>query len=59
MTKDEAFQEYEEELARISGEFDRAKEKAKARLNANLKDIRATLHEELKAVRAIQQKKGR
>ena len=59
MTKDEAFQEYEEELDRLSREFNTAKEKAKATLNANLKAIRVRLHEELKAVRAIQQRTGR
>ena len=48
MTKDKAFQEYEEELDKISQEFYRAKEKAKDTLNTNLK-----------AIRAIQQKKGR
>ena len=59
MTKDEVFKEYEERLAMISEEFYRAKAEAKATLNANLKAIRAELHNELKAVRDIQQKKGR
>lgn len=59
MTKEEAFAEYEEALAIITEEFDRAKAQAKATLNTNLRAIRAALHEELKAVRAIQQSKGR
>ena len=58
MTKDEAFQQYQETLAMISEEFYRAKAEAKATLNAHLKAIRAELHKELKAVRDIQQKKG-
>ena len=59
MTRDEAFKEYEETLNLISYEFNRAKAEAKARLNANLKTIRAELHSELKAIRDLQQSKGR
>lgn len=55
-TKDEVFQQYEETLVKISQEFSRAKKEARATLQGQLKAIRVSLHEELKAVRAIQQK---
>ena len=59
MLKDEAFQEYGEALDKCSREFREAKENAKATLNVNLKAIRDELHNELRAVRDIQQRRGR
>ena len=59
MTKDEAFKEYEETMNKLDFAYQRARDEAKGKLNIQLQAIRATLHNELKAVRAIQQKKGR
>ena len=59
MTKDEAFKEYEETMNKLDFASQRARDEAKGKLNIQLQAIRATLHNELKAVRAIQQKKGR
>ncbi len=58
-TRDEAFQQYEETLAKISKEAQEASEKARATLHTQLATIRAMLHEELKGVRAISQKTKR
>ena len=59
MTKDEAFQEYQETLEKLSAGFEQAKAQAKALLNTRLAAVRAELHKELKEVRDIQQRKGR
>lgn len=59
MTKDEAFKEYEETMRKLDWEYQRARDTAKGKLNMQLKAIRDALHKELKAVRAIQQTKGR
>jgi len=56
MTKDEALQEYEEELARIDKRTQDARELARDIFNERMKTIRETLHEELKALRVISQK---
>lgn len=56
MTKEEAFQEYEEVLARISKQAAEAREKARAKLREQLKALQVTHHEELKAIRDISQK---
>ena len=59
ITKDEAFLKYEDAIGKASQDFDKAKADARAVLKAELNTIRAELHQELKEVRAIQQKKGR
>lgn len=59
MTRDEAFLEYEEALAKIDSQAHEAREKARATLKERLKALRDTLHGELKAIRAIQQKTKR
>jgi len=46
MNRDEMFREYESELAFASHEFDKAKEKAKAKLHDRLKVLRDAAHEE-------------
>ena len=59
MTKDEALQEYDEELARISHVVKaahQARENARARLQQQLKALRDEHHQELKAIRALSQK---
>jgi len=57
MTKDEAFQQYEETMKKLDKEYNYAKDTARGILNLNLKAIRFQLHEELKAVRAISQRR--
>lgn len=59
MTRDEAFLEYEEALAKINKEAYEATELARARLHEQLNIVRTELHKELKAVRALQQKARR
>ena len=59
MTRDEAFQQYEEALAKIDTQTHEAREEARATLQEQLKALRDELHKELKAVRAIQQKTKR
>ena len=59
MTKDKAFQQYEEALARISKDAQEATEKARATLYSQLAAIRAALHEELRGLRVISQKTKR
>ncbi len=56
MTKDEAYQQYEETLAKIDIEAHEAKEQARNTLREQLKSLRDTAHEELKAIRALTQK---
>ncbi len=55
MTKDEAFQEYEEAI-KLAYE---AKEKARATLREQIENLRKAAHEELKALRVIEQKTKR
>uniref|UniRef100_A0A6M3KV90 Uncharacterized protein n=1 Tax=viral metagenome TaxID=1070528 RepID=A0A6M3KV90_9ZZZZ len=59
MTRDEAYQEYEESLSRISNQASVAMEVARATLHDRLSVIRNALHEELKAIRALDQKTKR
>uniref|UniRef100_A0A6H2A5H1 Uncharacterized protein n=1 Tax=viral metagenome TaxID=1070528 RepID=A0A6H2A5H1_9ZZZZ len=59
MTRDEAFQEYEEALAKIDKQSHEAREKARIALRERLKILRDTAHEELKAIRIIEQKTKR
>ena len=56
MTIDEMFREYEEALARIDEQACEARKEAKATLHGRLKALQIALHEELKAVRVIQQR---
>ena len=56
ITRDEAFQQYEETLAKIGKQTHEAMEEARATLREQLKTLRNTHHEELKAIRAISQK---
>lgn len=59
MTRDEAFLEYEKALADISKQAHEASEKARATLREQLKVLRNQAHEELKAIRTIEQKTRR
>ena len=59
MTKDEAYQEYEEALAKIDEQAKEATLKARATLHERLAIFRAEHHKELKAIRAISQKTKR
>ena len=56
MTKDEAFQEYEAELARIDQQSREATEEARAKLRKQLEVLRAIAHTELKSIRILEQK---
>lgn len=56
MTKDEAFRQYEEALAKINKQAYEAREEARSTLRKQLKALREASHEELKAIRAIEQK---
>ena len=56
MIKDEAFQQYEEEIARINQEARKAKEVVRAIFHEQAKAIQTRLHEELKTARAFEQK---
>lgn len=56
MTRDEAFQQYEKELAKIDKEAFEARRRVRATLNERLTALRVKHHEELKAIRTIQQK---
>jgi len=58
-TRDEAFQEYQETMDKIDEDNNRKRAEAKLILNEHLATIRASLHKELKAVRDLQQSKGR
>ena len=59
MTRDEAFQRYEEALDRITKQTHEAREGARNTLRVRLKLLRDTAHEELKAIRALEQKTRR
>jgi len=59
ITRDEAFLQYEDSLASIDKQAQGSKEMARGILQGQLRIIREALHEELKAVRAIQQKTKR
>lgn len=59
MTRDEAFKEYEEILAKIDKQSHEARAEARAILQERLNVIRIALHEELRVIRAIQQKTKR
>jgi len=59
ITRDEAFQQYEEALAKIDKEAHEARGAARTTFQSQLATIRKALHEDLKAVRAIQQKTKR
>ena len=59
MTRDEAFKLYEEALSKIDKEVQEARDREKAILHGRLAAIRVALHEELKAIRAIEQKTKR
>ncbi len=56
MTKDEAFEAYAEALAKLSKQAQEATEQARNTLRARLKALRTEHHEELKAIRVIEQK---
>ena len=56
MTRDEAFQQYEEALARIAKQSREATEEARVTLHKQLEALRSASHRELKAIRAIAQK---
>ena len=55
MTRDEATREYEEAIAKI----DVARERARITLRERLKILNEAAHEELKAIRALEQKTKR
>ena len=59
MTKDEAFQEYEEALAKIHQGAQAASEQARTILREQLKFLRDVAHSELKAIRKLEQKTKR
>ena len=59
MIRDEAYQQYEEALAKIDKEVHEAREKARATLREQLKSLREKAHEDLKAIRVIEQKTKR
>ena len=52
----EVFRQYRETIERIDRESSEARNRARLLLNEQLDALRITLHEELKAVRAIKQK---
>ena len=56
MNRDEAFREYEEALSLVGEQTKVATEEAKSILHERLDAIRTAHHEELKAIRAMQQK---
>ena len=56
MTKDEAFREYEEALARINMQAHEASDEARATLREQLKALREQSHKELKSIRVLAQK---
>ena len=59
MTKDELYQQYEETLALIAKQAHEANEKARTALREQLKILRDEAHEELKAIRILEQKTKR
>ena len=56
MTRDEAFEAYQETLSKIAEQSSKAMEEAKAILHERLKPLSNAAHEELKAIRTITQK---
>ena len=56
MTREEAYQQYTEAIAKLDKESKEASDKARAELREQLKVLRDASHEELKAIRAISQK---
>lgn len=56
ITRDEAFLEYEESMARINKQAKEASDKARLKLRGQLKVLREASHEELKAIRVLGQK---
>ena len=56
MTRDEAFQPYEEALATINEEAQAARDNVRDILREQLKAFREASHEELKAIRVLEQK---
>lgn len=59
ITRDEAFRQYEETLAKISKRAHEAREEARVTLREQLKTLREQAHEELKAIRVLEQKTKR
>ena len=59
MTRDEAYQQYEETLAKIDKLAHEAREEARTMLRDQLKTLREASHEELKSIRALEQKTKR
>ena len=59
MKREEAFKQYEETLAKIDKEARKAREEAKAILHDQLKTLQDIAHEELKAIRKLEQKTRR
>ena len=59
MTKDEAYQQYEETLGLIHKQAQEAREKARMTLHQYMKTLREAAHEELDAIRVIDQKTKR
>ena len=59
MTQDELYQRYEEALAKIDKEAHEARENARLTLREQLKTLRDKAHQELKAIRTIEQKTKR
>ena len=59
MTKEEAYQQYEETLARIDKQLHEVREEARTMLREQLKSLRDTAHEELRAIRKLEQKTKR
>ena len=55
-TQDEAFQQFEETLARIEKQAHKAREEARVLLREQLKFLRQAHHEELKVIRKLDQK---
>ena len=59
ITRDEAFQQYKETLAKIDKQLYRAREEARTTLQEQLKTLREASHEELRAIRVLEQKTKR
>jgi len=53
MTRDEAYQQYQEALAKINKQAHEAKEEARTTLREQLKALQEAAHKDLKAIRAI------
>ena len=59
MITDELYQQYEETLNLIDKQAHKAREKARAILQEQLKILRDAVHEELKAIQTLEQKTKR